>query len=170
MPITSDYSVFLNGCIKNNAVDYKVLYNDKCKENNELTIKADAENTANIINKLNEEFNKLNEEFNILNIKYEEIKEILKIKKEIENKEFYIKRKAYAALDVIVDECPNVNYCCCCSKYIDDESIAWNEYEQTILKVKTDDPVAEPINEIGMGYICEDCCEGHPDVLVLHPE
>ena len=162
MTITSDYSVFLKGCIKNNAVDYKILYNNKCKENNELTIKADAENTANIINKLNEEFN-------IVNIKYEETKEILKNKKEIidniiekENKEFYKKRKAYAALDAIFNDF-SVNYCCCCSEYIDDESIAWNELDQTIYKVKTDDPEAEPVDEIGIGYICQDCWEQHPE-------
>ena len=62
MPITTDYSVFLNGCIKNNAVDYKILYKNKCKENEELIIQADAETTADMINKLNEEYDKLNED------------------------------------------------------------------------------------------------------------
>jgi len=62
MPINTDYSVFLNGCIKNNAVDYKILYKNKCKENEELIIQADAETTADMINKLNEEYDKLNED------------------------------------------------------------------------------------------------------------
>jgi hypothetical protein len=62
MPITTDYSVFLKGCIKNNAVDYKILYKNKCKENEELIIQADAETTADMINKLNEEYDKLNED------------------------------------------------------------------------------------------------------------
>ncbi len=59
MTITDDYSVFLEGCVKNNAVDYKILYNNKCKECKELEIKADAETTANMIDKLNEEYNEL---------------------------------------------------------------------------------------------------------------
>lgn len=62
MPITTDYSVFLKGCIKNNAVDYKILYKNKCKENEELIIQADAETTADMINKLNEEYDKLYED------------------------------------------------------------------------------------------------------------
>jgi hypothetical protein len=44
MPITSDTSVFINKCIKNDAVDYKVLYENKCKECEELKKKLDAEN------------------------------------------------------------------------------------------------------------------------------
>ena len=63
MTITNDYQVFLNGCIKNNAVDYKVLYENKCEECEKLKIQADSENTANMINKLNEEYQKLQEEF-----------------------------------------------------------------------------------------------------------
>jgi len=109
MTITNDYQVFLNGCIKNNAVDYKVLYENQCKQlhcdddgyadsewfnekmdkhiechlggdgewgslgfktlqefvdaYDKLEEEADAENTANMINKLNEEYQKLQEEF-----------------------------------------------------------------------------------------------------------
>lgn len=65
MTVTNDFQVFLNGCIKNNAVDYKVLYENKCKENEELKKQADAENTANMIDRLNQEYDELDDRHNL---------------------------------------------------------------------------------------------------------
>jgi hypothetical protein len=65
MTVTNDFQVFLNGCIKNNAVDYKILYENKCKENEELKKQADAENTANMIDRLNQEYDELDDRHNL---------------------------------------------------------------------------------------------------------
>lgn len=59
MTITNDFQVFLNNCIKNNAIDYKILYENKCKECEELKKQADPENTIIMIDKLNEEYSDL---------------------------------------------------------------------------------------------------------------
>ena len=72
MPITSDYSVFLKGCIKNNAVDYQKLYEEQLLKNSELQEKCNelveykesAEEMVSELNEIDEEYNK---------IEYEEI-------------------------------------------------------------------------------------------------
>ena len=75
MTITNDYNQFLKGCIKNGAVDYKILYENKEKECQELEVKADAETTADMMEKLNEEYEKL----------YNECEELKKKTKSMEN-------------------------------------------------------------------------------------
>ena len=97
MPITTDYSVFLNGCIKNDAVDYKILYENKCKENEELIIKSDAENTADMIHKLNEEYNDLYQEKEKMKNELDKIKLDKINNKEI--LEWFIKDKKYEYQD-----------------------------------------------------------------------
>ncbi len=88
MTITNDYQVFLNGCIKNNAVDYKVLYENKCKENE--TVVTDAKT---LIQKLQEQVKEYSESWqSMLKVNYEKTKTIKFLKNELKDNEIDLQK------------------------------------------------------------------------------
>jgi len=88
MTITNDYQVFLNGCIKNNAVDYKVLYENKCKENE--TVVNDAKT---LIQKLQEQVKEYSESWqSMLEVNYEKTKTIKFLKNELKDNEIDLQK------------------------------------------------------------------------------
>ncbi len=88
MTITNDYQVFLNGCIKNNAVDYKVLYENKCKENE--TVVNDAKT---LIQKLQEQVKEYSESWqSMLKVNYEKTKTIKFLKNELKDNEIDLQK------------------------------------------------------------------------------
>jgi len=88
MTITNDYQVFLNGCIKNNAVDYKVLYENKCKENE--TVVNDAKT---LIQKLQEQVKEYSESWqSLLEVNHEKTKTIKFLKNELKDNEIDLQK------------------------------------------------------------------------------
>lgn len=88
MTITNDYQVFLNGCIKNNAVDYKVLYENKCKENENVVNDA-----KTLIQKLQEQVKEYSESWqSMLKVNYEKTKTIKLLKNELKDNEIDLQK------------------------------------------------------------------------------
>jgi len=88
MTITNDYQVFLNGCIKNNAVDYKVLYENKCKENENVVTDA-----KTLIQKLQEQVKEYSESWqSMLKVNYEKTKTIKFLKNELKDNEIDLQK------------------------------------------------------------------------------
>ncbi len=88
MTITNDYQVFLNGCIKNNAVDYKVLYENKCKENENVVNDA-----KTLIQKLQEQVKEYSESWqSMLEVNYEKTKTIKLLKNELKDNEIDLQK------------------------------------------------------------------------------
>ncbi len=88
MTITNDYQVFLNGCIKNNAVDYKVLYENKCKENENVVNDA-----KTLIQKLQEQVKEYSESWqSMLKVNYEKTKTIKFLKNELKDNEIDLQK------------------------------------------------------------------------------
>jgi len=88
MTITNDYQVFLNGCIKNNAVDYKVLYENKCKENENVVTDA-----KTLIQKLQEQVKEYSESWqSLLEVNHEKTKTIKFLKNELKDNEIDLQK------------------------------------------------------------------------------